>query len=129
MPEELTSKITEVTKKSNTAEEGSVSETGDVMWLPSYIEVMGTVDSEFQTASSTLKQEGSQYQLFRDAGVTTDGNNSVLVMHSGSQASAWWLRSADVANENAWFYVNAAGHATDKAPADSNYLLVPCFCI
>lgn len=129
IPEDVTSKIVEVTKSSNTGAEGSITETGDVMWLPSYIEVMGSVDPEFEAAASTLQQEGSQYQLFRDASVSTSENNSVLVMHDGSQASAWWLRSADVSGENLWFYVNAGGHATGSAPPDSAYLLVPCFCI
>ena len=129
MPEELTSKIVEVTKASNTGAVDSIAETGDVMWLPSYIEVMGSVDAEFQEASSTLQQEGSQYQLFKDAGVTPSGDNSALVMHSGSQASPWWLRSADTSGDGTWFYVNAAGHAAGKAPSDSSYLLVPCFCI
>lgn len=129
MPSELTEQIVEVSKAYNTGAADSVSESNDVIWLPSYIEVAGSIDSSMVEVASTLQQEGSQYKLFADSGVTGSGNNSVLVMHSDGQATSWWLRSADVATEDSWCYVNPAGHPTNGAPANQEYLLVPCFCI
>lgn len=129
LPDDLVNRIVEVNKSTVTDSEGTVSQTGDVMWLPSYIELTGQVSAELQEASSLLQQEGSQYQLFADADVSASSNNSVLVMHSGSQASAWWLRTGDFTNDTSWYYVNAAGSATSGGPANSDYVLVPCFCI
>ncbi len=129
LPEDLTTRIKEVTKSTNTASADSISETGDIMWLPSYVEVAGAPDAAAAGASSTLQQEGSQYKLFSDSGVVASSNNSVLVMHDGGSASAWWLRSADVENEGSYCYVNAAGKPSNAAPANQEYLLVPAFCL
>lgn len=129
LPEDLTSNIVEVTKAANTGAADSIGETGDIMWLPSYIEITGAIDSTISDMESTLSQEGSQYQLFKDAGVSSAGNNAILVMHKDAQATAWWLRSADVLNENSFCYVNAAGHPSSGAPATQDYLIVPCFCL
>lgn len=129
LPDDLENRIVEVNKNTVIDSEGTLSQTGDVIWLPSYIELMGQVDAEFQDDASLLQQEGSQYQLFADAGVSAASNNSALVMHSSSQASAWWLRTGDFSGDTSWYYVNAAGHPTDGGPASSDYVLAPCFCV
>ena len=129
LPQDLASAIVEVKKKTQADSGTTVVETGDIIWLPSYIELTGQVDPELQNALSTLQQEGSQYQLFADAGVSASGNNSLLVMHDGSQASAWWLRSIDTNSDNTFYYVNAAGHPTNGGDASSDYLMVPCFSV
>ena len=128
IPDELASNIVEVSKSSNDGAEGSVSESGDVFWLPSYAELFGSSGTEFAGASATLGMEGSQCQLFADAGVSASSGNSALVVRMNDQATSWWLRSADPAHENAWFYVDASGRPADQGAPEQAYALVPGFC-
>ncbi|MBQ9068701.1 MAG: hypothetical protein IJ131_06510 [Eggerthellaceae bacterium] len=129
LPADLTERIVEVSKPSNTGAVDSVTESNDVIWLPSYVELVGSVDSSMGDIAATLQKEGSQYQLFKDSGVAATGGNSVLVMHDGGQAGSWWLRSADAGPADSWCYVDATGHPDKGGAANQQYLVVPCFCL
>ena len=125
LPDDLENRIVEVNKTSVIDAEGTISQTGDVIWLPSYVEVMG----QSGAGSDNLKQEGSQYQYFKELGLSAGADNTSLVMHDGGQANAWWLRSADFSNDTSWYYVSAAGKAGSGGSGDSSYIVVPCFSI
>ena len=66
--------------------------TPDKLWVPSFVEVAPL--SDYLMMSWTyLLQEGSQYQLFNDAGVTADTPNSILGTYDSQDGGGWWLRS------------------------------------
>lgn len=74
----------------------------DKLWLPSYIEIASPDDTgidEFDFYTYPLR-EGTQYQLFRDAGVKCAEPNEILGTYS-PEAGGWWLRTVGT-NEPAW---------------------------
>lgn len=60
-----------------------------------------------------LLQEGSQYQLFDDVGLTEDTPNSILGTYDSQDGSGWWLRS--------W------GTYGDRFTGKDDHMLNPCF--
>lgn len=68
----------------------------DKLWLPSYVElapISDFSDDNMDSYDAYLLQEGSQYQLFDDAGLTEDTPNSVLGIYDSQDGGSWWLRS------------------------------------
>ena len=66
----------------------------DKLWLPAYVEVGSPNDLGLYNTSGFYSyplQEGSQYQLFRDAGVEQGTPNSIFGTYD--QSGGWWLRT------------------------------------
>ena len=66
--------------------------TSDKLWVPSFVEVAPLSDY-LMDGWTYLLQEGSQYQLFDDTGVTADAPNSILGTYDSQDGGGWWLRS------------------------------------
>lgn len=66
--------------------------TSDKLWVPSFVEVAPLSDY-LMDGWTYLLQEGSQYQLFDDTGVTADTPNSILGTYDSQDGGGWWLRS------------------------------------
>lgn len=66
----------------------------DKLWLPSYVEIASPDDTGLDDLgySSYLLQEGSQYQLFKDAGAKLGEPNKILGTYDSEQGG-WWLRT------------------------------------
>lgn len=120
LPEELSGVIVSVSKATNPVVGTGSSQivTEDVLWVPSYSELTGTV-------RDGMEQEGEQYQLFADLGVDSGGASEGLALGD----AYWWERSPDQSNE-AWFMcVGPDGTAaTSHRPATPNGV-VPGFCL
>lgn len=71
----------------------------DKLWLPSYVEITSPDDTgELEDIGfpSHPLQEGSQYQLFRDAGVKEVEPNKILGTYSSEEGGGWWLRTVGI---------------------------------
>lgn len=121
LPSEVSDLLVSVEKTTNppagTGESGQ-DVTEDMLWVPSYSEVVGEPGTS-SNRYGLYESEGPQYQLFSDLDVTWAEPSSKLIIPSGGY---WWLRSPDVANDR-WFIVvgpegqSAYGHrpATENA--------------
>jgi hypothetical protein len=145
LPSELQEKMVAVDKYTNNVGETddltSVSTTSDKLWLFSFVEVTGNVDSwwdeDDQEYASVLDAEGTQYQLFSDAGVVCPPDNavgtsgySVLAKSFAGVACWWWERSADNENSTRFNGINSDGSPNvHGADADTATGVVPGFCL
>lgn len=86
--------------------------TSDKLWVPSFVEVAPLSDY-LMNGWTYLLQEGSQYQLFDDTGVTADTPNSILGTYDSQDGGGWWLRS--------WSTYG------DRFTGKDDHLLNPCF--
>ena len=120
LPEELARNIVAAGKHSNNAgaarSAADVTLTEDLLWLPSYVELVGERDRTsfsdgFQYLADTLNAEGSQYKLFRDQGVIVQEAAPELVRSRDGEPAYWWLRSAspDVSESEGMAYFNRTG--------------------
>lgn len=66
--------------------------TSDKLWAPSFVE-LAPLSDYLMSNWTYLLQEGSQYQLFNDAGVTADTPNRILGTYDSQDGGGWWLRS------------------------------------
>lgn len=77
----------------------------DKLWLPSYVEIASPDDTdELEDIGfpSHPLQEGSQYQLFRDAGVKEVEPNKILGAYSSEEGGGWWLRTVGIYEPAKW---------------------------
>lgn len=96
LPTEVKEALVSVSKQTNLYTSNAEQEaTDDKVWIISYSELVGTLDSG-SYRFNTYSNEGSQYQLFADAGVTWSEANSAMVVDG--DCVNWWTRSADTAN-------------------------------
>ena len=75
----------------------------DKLWLPSYVELAPSDDPNLKSIKeedpklhnfrSYPLQEGSQYQLFKDAGVKWGEPNKILGTYDSEKGGGWWLRT------------------------------------
>ena len=102
LPEELARNLVSASKLTNNAgaaeDASAVSATEDLLWIPSYCELVGTREptsfSEgFHFLADVLNAEGKQYKLFRDQGVLPRGDYSALVRKPEGSEGYRWLRS------------------------------------
>ncbi len=145
LPSDLREEIAAVDKRTNNVGETDdvslVSTTSDKLWLFSFVEVTGDVDSWWETGrqpyADVLDAEGTQYQLFSEAGVACSSGNAesamgygVLVKSFDGQACWWWERSADDDDSSRFNGINGEGepnvHGDD---ADDATGVVPGFCL
>lgn len=90
----------------------------DKLWLPSYVEIASPDDTgieDFGFYSYPL-QEGSQYQLFKDAGVKQVEPNSFLGTYNSEEGGGWWLRTWTTYGSDSW-------HESDSSRVNFD----PCF--
>lgn len=89
--------------------------TSDKLWVPSYVELAPISDfnDDYMSHWAYLLQEGSQYQLFDDAGLTEDTPNSILGIYDSQDGGGWWLRS--------WATYG------DRFTGKDDHMLNPCF--
>jgi hypothetical protein len=116
LPEELRDVIIPVTKTTNnvgdTNAREEVSDTSDTLWLFSPREVVGDVTWERDTygndgwgIDASLNQEGEQYALFEEHGVTaTSAGDGILKLDDLTGKSTWLYRTPQGAN---WAHSNA----------------------
>lgn len=80
LPEGLADLLVSVDKTSN-APDGGQCQTSDLMWLLSYAELCGP--------ASWLSDNGTQYRLFADQGVSTSASSQLTLADD-----YWWMRTA-----------------------------------
>lgn len=77
----------------------------DKLWLPSYVEIASPDDTNVLEENigfpSHPLQEGSQYQLYRDAGVKHSEPNTILGTYD-SEEGGWWLRTVGIYEPAKW---------------------------
>lgn len=130
LPTEVSGKIVEVTKTTTRATDMSAQETtADKVWVISYSELVGDIDSGSSRFGSYLS-EGAQYQMFADFGCIWSENSEHYKVSGG--LARWWTRSPDplsssnvIAPDNE---TGAPGYARNHAVSDA-VGVVPAFCI
>ena len=151
LPSDLKGAIVAANKKTNSSgltTPGAVSSTSDKLWLPSLVEVSGSIspNSLFGANGSgipaaTYDKEGKQYQLFSAKGVTAGEENDVLqyaftgddsngsgIVVSG-EASPWWLRSLSTTWTSGFEAVSAEGDPQNAWIPDYELGVAPGFCL
>ena len=68
LPDEVSSKVVEVSKKTVGYESATATSVSDKLWVPSFSEVVGKLTAGMKRSDSYVA-EGDQYQLFSDEGV------------------------------------------------------------
>lgn len=95
LPEDLSAAIVPVSKISNNPASvgGGQSITSESIWIPSCSELSGDVAAQTTNGDyAGYQMEGSQYQVYSDAGVTWNDGFDYLRLSSGSD---WWLRTPE----------------------------------
>lgn len=149
LPAELSARVREVVKVSNNVGavdaggEAELTRTADAFWLPSMSELCGyqgpeTFAEGYEYLSHLYSDEGTQYQLFRELGVSGLTENVSLVRMSGGQSVFWWERtpSADGSVGEPSTLFNRVmrngdafcGAVPGEAPDEPTYV-IPGFCL
>ncbi len=137
LPEDLNAVIVPVDKLTNNVGEArdisSVTATSDSLWLLSLAELAGPISATeaphgYEWLPEIFNAEGSRYQLFSDAGVAWDGENSILVKNSQDSSFSWWERTPNPLYTYGFWGVSSGGSPNAAGDVDS-YGVVPGFCI
>lgn len=149
LPAELALRVRPVSKVSNNVggvDAGDVIEltrTSDSFWLPSMSELCGyqgpdTFAEGFEYLSRLYSEEGDQYQLFRELGVSGLTENDALVREVDGKSVFWWERtpSADGSLGEPSTLFNRVmrngdafcGAVPGEAPDEPTYV-IPGFCL
>ncbi|MDO4537543.1 MAG: DUF6273 domain-containing protein [Coriobacteriales bacterium] len=134
MPAEVSSLIVPAYKLTNnvgnTRTLDCISETKDLLWIPSIVELSGPVDWEYQSNpannglyNSIFNAEGSQYLAFAQKSIISYSSNSVL-----SLGQDWWLRSTSPATGRGR-YVSSDGDPSCYIEANLEKGVVVGFCL
>lgn len=135
-PSELKNSVVAVEKHTNNAGKtnstSSVNITYDTVWLPSLVEVGGTIPRSNYEADATyvadiLNAEGKQYQLFSELGANQDGPSDVLSIPNTPEG--WWLRSASPRRAGRFMTVDASGTPGYGRDANESAGCVFGFCL
>ena len=147
LPSDLKKALLSVNKKTNTEADsnpGNITSTSDKLWLPSVIEVSGSVSKNNMPAhgkysADVYNAEGSQYELFKNKGIVVGEGNDSLVRKclvdtdSGlvkqGEPSVWWLRSLSMDWNAGFAAVTAEGDPYSSWFSDYALGVVPGFCV
>ena len=152
LPSDLKGVVAAASKKTNSSgltSPGSVSTTSDKLWLPSLVELSGSVSpnslvggtSGSGIPAGTYDAEGKQYQLFAAEGASAGDGNDVLqrvftgddsegsgIVVSG-EASPWWQRSLSTTWTAGFEAVDADGDPQNAWMTDYALGVAPGFCL
>ena len=126
LPDEVSSKVVEVSKKTVGYESATATSVSDKLWVPSFSEVVGKLAAGMKRSDSYVA-EGDQYQLFSDEGVQWGGTYSILGT-KGSDAY-WWLRSIDPLNTQYYLCVSEAGEPWYSHLPATEHAILMGFCL
>ena len=130
LPEELQAKIVSVAKTTNSfSSVGAQETTQDKVWVASYSELVGDLDSSCDRYS-TYQSEGAQYQLFSDAGISWHEAGEALIVQG--DCANWWTRSPDPVNSGLFIAPrNSDGYPgyARNAALSGEIGVVPAFCL
>lgn len=126
LPNEVSSKVVEVSKKTVGYGATSASPVSDKLWIPSFSEVVGKLTAGMKRADSYVA-EGDQYQLFSDEDVKWGGTYSILGT-KGSDAY-WWLRSIDPLNAQYYLCVSESGEPWYSHLPATEHAILMGFCL
>ncbi|MDO4848642.1 MAG: DUF6273 domain-containing protein [Coriobacteriia bacterium] len=130
LPEELQAKLVSVAKTTNSfSSAGAQETTQDKVWVASYSELVGELDSSCDRYS-TYQSEGAQYQLFSDMGISWHEPGEVLIVQG--DCANWWTRSPDPVNSGLFIAPrNSDGYpGYARNPALTGEIgVVPAFCL
>ena len=99
------------------------SVTSEYLWIPSYSEVVGPLDSS-NRRYGIYQSEGDQYQLYTDSGVTSVGDNATLAL-----GEYWWTRSPDVVTDYWYLVVSPEGGTPYGHRTGTSDAIVLGFCL
>ena len=130
LPEELQAKLVSVAKTTNSfSSAGAQETTQDKVWVASYSELVGELDSSCDRYS-TYQSEGTQYQLFSDMGISWHEPGEALIVQG--DCANWWTRSPDPVNSGLFIAPrNSDGYpGYARNPALTGEIgVVPAFCL
>lgn len=126
LPDEVSSKVVEVSKKTVGYESATATSVSDKLWVPSFSEVVGKLTAGMKRSDSYVA-EGDQYQLFSDEGVQWGGTYSILGT-KGSDAY-WWLRSIDPLNAQYYLCVSESGEPWYSHLPATEHAILMGFCL
>ncbi len=148
MPSELTDQIVSAKKYTNnrggtdygTMGAEVVTATKDALWIPSFVEISGTRDSneawnaahgtaQYTWCNAVTEAEGTQYELFAQCNVSTYGTNGVLERAYNGSSCDWWIRSANPHLTYDCLKVSANGAVSGDDTPTNNHGVVIGFCI
>ena len=154
LPEDVRAVIKPVYKSTNNVGETNstdcVSYTKDYLWLFSATEVCGEIDwfwreftdnmgnGGYEHLDTILNQEGSQYRIFEEAGVTAEGSNNASIMQVNYHGTpcAWWLRSPyplsympETTYVHCFYQVMTTGYPNSTGQANKDAGVVVGICI
>lgn len=135
LPDDLQHVIVPVNKLTNntgaTTSAGSVTATSDMLWLPSYNEIIGDIDESLEGNLRVYNAEGDKYQLYVDTDVLWSAENPILVKGLGTGGSpiSWWQRSPYPDNDQYVMDTGADGIPFYAHVPTKDYGIVPGFCI
>ena len=126
LPDEVASKVVEVSKKTNGQGTKSVTSVSDKLWVPSFSEVVGKLSAGMKR-SDVYEPEGDQYQLFSDEDVRWGGTFAILTT-KGSDGY-WWLRSVDPLNTQYYLCVSKSGEPWYSHLPATEHAILMGFCL
>ena len=136
LPSDLKQAIVSVNKLTNnvgqTQDVSSVTKTEDQLWLFSATELCGTISwfsGSYAACNDVFNAEGSEYKLFRDMGVNSEGSNSILAKNLNGQSYPWWGRSPNLNDSNRFGNVTSGGLPIYGNNANFPFGVCPGFCI
>lgn len=140
LPDELKNVLIQVEKRTNNVGETdtaeSVSTTSDMIWLFSFVEIVGETSisdwgrgADYNFLASIYNKEGSQYLLYRDMDVSVMDSNGVIVKHFGSAECSWWLRTPEPKSVSDFCDVGDDGDPLSVWKASEREGVVLGFCI
>lgn len=141
LPDELSAYIVPVEKMTNntgyTVNTAAVTATEDSLWIPSFVEVYGTVSWNWESSYTTnyntiLGSEGTQYAVFSEAGVTGGfGTASEVLAKSGigTSAGTWWTRTSSPSSSSHFRAVSSVSgpYAVDNATTELGVVVGFCY--
>lgn len=141
LPDELATYIVPVEKMTNntgyTVNTAAVTSTTDSLWIPSFAEVYGTVNWNWESSHTSnyntiLGSEGTQYAVFSESGVTGGfGTASEVEAKSGigTDANTWWTRTSSPSSSDHFRAVSTVSgpYAVDNATQELGVVVGFCY--